>query len=533
MHPELYLPFLKAQMGWIVLFAVVVFIGFPCEGVILPVQYSKLGTQPNKNRTLYTIFGLWAVVTGLYVARETIHLKIFPSYVTYLRQRMFKCVVDDFSMGSTTKSSYIDTARTISRINKVSEVTRDFGEWIMRDLFPLSIALLMINGFLYTKSPWVGGAMTCGLGLMAGATALLGNNVVRKNMEKEKAFLDASNHMNDKFDNIENIVFSVNEDEEENKMRQENLKYEENSRNSLIDARNLKGVTIGLSVVTFVAVLLIALKTLKASPGVFLGITLVMVYFLNWTLALFHSIPQSLSWLATILVNNDYISDMFGKSEKGTKKADFTKDIVFQNVTYAYETKPILRNVSLRFSAGKTTVIYGTSGSGKTTILKLILKKLVPQEGDILIGALPLRDIHTKTLRKHVGFSNQNTILFETTIRENIRYGNGASDKDIDAFVETYSLQSLFQNGLDAPAGKNGLKSSKGMQKLVSIARVLLHPSTPIMIFDEPLAGVDSNTQTQVMRMLKEYTQGKTVIIISHHAKTKELADQIVEMNAL
>ena len=110
--------------------------------------------------------------------------------------------------------------------------------------------------------------------------------------------------MNDKFDNIENIVFSVNEDEEEKKMRQENLKYEDNSRNSLIDARNLKGVTIGLSVVTFVAVLLIALKTLKASPGV-PCITLVMVYFLNWTLALFHSIPQSLlgwppSWSTTI-----------------------------------------------------------------------------------------------------------------------------------------------------------------------------------------------------------------------------------------
>ena len=264
MHPELYLPFLKAQMGWIVLFAVVVFIGFPCEGdpagAILQVGH---GTQQKPN----VIHHLWFMGggDGALRARENHPPQSLPVVRDHLRQRMFKCVVDDFSMGSTTKSSYIDTARTISRINKVSEVTGEFGEWIMRDLFPLSIALLMINGFLYTKSPWVGGAMTVGLGAHGGGDGLLGNNVVRKNMEKEQAFLDASNHMNDKFDNIENIVFSVNEDEKR-KMRQENLKYEDNSWNSLIDARNLKGVTIGLSVVTFVAVLLIMLKTLKASP---------------------------------------------------------------------------------------------------------------------------------------------------------------------------------------------------------------------------------------------------------------------------
>ena len=185
MHQELYLPFLRLQLGWIILFAVVVFLGFPCEGVILPVQYAKLATQPEKSRTLYIIFGLWVIVTGLYVVRESIHLKVLPSYITYLRQRMFKFVVDDFSMGST-KSSYIDTARTISRINKVSEVTGELGEWVMRDLFPLSIALLVINGFLYTKSSWVGGTMTVGLGLMVGATVILGNRVVQKSMKKEK-----------------------------------------------------------------------------------------------------------------------------------------------------------------------------------------------------------------------------------------------------------------------------------------------------------------------------------------------------------
>ena len=177
--------------------------------------------------------------------------------------------------------------------------------------------------------------------------------------------------------------------------------------------------------------------------------------------------------------------------------------------------------------------MYGRSGSGKTTILKLILKKLIPQKGTITVGNVSLQDVHRQTLRSNVGFSNQNTILFDDTIRENFRYGNGATDKEIDAFVKKYDVGALFKNGIDVSAGKNGLHSSKGMQKIVSIARVLLNKKTPIMIFDEPFAGLDEKTQTRVLKMLREGTAKKTVVIISHQEITKQLADKIVDMAAL
>ena len=534
MHPDLYAPFVKRNVAWIALFALVVIVGFPCEGIILPVQYSRLTSAQDKKRVLYLIFGLWVVVTGLYIARETIHLKLFPSYVTYLRQTMYKSVVDDFSLSEDNASSFVDTARIITRINKLSEVTGEFAEWTMRDPFPLTVALLVINGFVYVKSPAGGAIMTTGMAIMLGASVLLGKHVVDKNAERERAFLSASNHMNDKFDNIENIVYAAREDHEYKSMKEKNGQYETDTRSSLVNARNLKAVTIGLSVVTFVAVLLVALKKMKSTPAVFLGLTLVMVYFLNWTLALFHSVPQSLAWLAAIRVNNDYFAKMFGKVDKGKRRVDFSKDIQFQNVTYAYNTKKtVLKDFSLVFPAKKTTVVYGRSGSGKTTILKLILKKLIPQKGTITVGNVSLQDVHRQTLRSNVGFSNQNTILFDDTIRENFRYGNGATDKEIDAFVKKYDVGALFKNGIDVSAGKNGLHSSKGMQKIVSIARVLLNKKTPIMIFDEPFAGLDEKTQTRVLKMLREGTAKKTVVIISHQEITKQLADKIVDMAAL
>ena len=293
-------------------------------------------------------------------------------------------------------------------------------------------------------------------------------------------------------------------------------------------------MTIGLSVVTFVAVLLVALKKMKSTPAVFLGLTLVMVYFLNWTLALFHSVPQSLAWLAAIRVNNDYFAKMFGKVDKGKRRVDFSKDIQFQNGDLRLQhqedgTKRLL----LVFPAKKTTVVYGRSGSGKTTILKLILKKLIPQKGTITVGNVSLQDVHRQTLRSNVGFSNQNTILFDDTIRENFRYGNGATDKEIDAFVKKYDVGALFKNGIDVSAGKMACTAAKACRRLCRSRASLLNKKTPIMIFDEPFAGLDEKTQTRVLKMLREGTAKKTVVIISHQEITKQLADKIVDMAAL
>ena len=183
----------------------------------------------DKKRVLYLIFGLWVVVTGLYIARETIHLKLFPSYVTYLRQTMYKSVVDDFSLSEDNASSFVDTARIITRINKLSEVTGEFAEWTMRDLFPLTVALLVINGFVYVKSPAGGAIMTTGMAIMLGASVLLGTSWTRT-QRGERAFLSASNHMNDKFDNIENIVYAAREDHEYKSMKEKNGQYEKPTR---------------------------------------------------------------------------------------------------------------------------------------------------------------------------------------------------------------------------------------------------------------------------------------------------------------
>ena len=98
---------------------------------------------------------------------------------------MYKSVVDDFSLSEDNASSFVDTARIITRINKLSEVAGEFSEWTMRDLFPLTVALLVINGFVYVKSPAGGAIMTTGMAIMLGASVLLGKHVVDKNAERK------------------------------------------------------------------------------------------------------------------------------------------------------------------------------------------------------------------------------------------------------------------------------------------------------------------------------------------------------------
>ena len=202
-------------------------------------------------------------------------------------------------------------------------------------------------------------------------------------------------------------------------------------------------------------------------------------------------------------------------------------------MTYAYNTKKtVLKDFSLVFPAKKTTVVYGRSGSGKTTILKLMLKKLIPQKGTITVGNVPLQDIHRQTLRSNVGFSNQNTILFDDTIRENFRYGTGQPTKKSMPSSRSTTLVRSSRTASTCRRAKMACTAAKACRK-GWIARVLLNKKTPIMIFDEPFAGLDEKTQTRVLKMLREGTAKKTVVIISHQEITKQLADKIVDMAAL
>ncbi|PRP80106.1 ABC transporter B family protein [Planoprotostelium fungivorum] len=206
--------------------------------------------------------------------------------------------------------------------------------------------------------------------------------------------------------------------------------------------------------------------------------------------------------------------------------------IELKNVTFGYnENKDILRNLSFTAPAGKKTAIVGTSGSGKSTILRLLYRFYEPKEGDILIDGQNIKDVTTDSLRRSVGVIPQDTVLFNDTIFYNIAYGNidATREEVISAAKKAHIHEAILRmpDGYDTIVGERGLKISGGEKQRVSIARAILKDPS-ILFLDEATSAVDTNTEGLIQSSLNEQLKNRTSIHIAHRLSTIADADLII-----
>jgi len=204
------------------------------------------------------------------------------------------------------------------------------------------------------------------------------------------------------------------------------------------------------------------------------------------------------------------------------------------NNTYTNTTDSnnyVFNNYTLTIKAREITGILGSSGSGKTTLSKLILKLYKPTKGYILVGDVNIQDIDTAYLRRNIIYVNQKTNLYNKTIIENIMYGNKSiKEADVLRFMKRYNLLDIYNNlekGIYNNCGVGGSSLSIGMQKVIILLRGILKPDYKIIIFDEPLAGIDKRNRVNIINMIKDISKNRTVIIITHDEEILPMCDSI------
>lgn len=233
--------------------------------------------------------------------------------------------------------------------------------------------------------------------------------------------------------------------------------------------------------------------------------------------------------------------------DKGQRQNPFPQsmDITFSQVSFGYEPgKTVLDNLSFSIPQGQIFGILGGTGSGKTTIVQLLTrlyeldaeedKKTTPWKGRIAIGGTDIRDLPLEWLRRNVGMVLQEPFLYSRTIRENIAASAPeATMEEIREAARTACIDEAilsFADGYDTLVGERGVTLSGGQRQRVAIARMLLQKA-PIMVFDDSLSAVDSETDSRIRKALKERMKGSTVILISHRITTLMGADQILVLN--
>ncbi|MFV8224745.1 ABC transporter ATP-binding protein [Christiangramia aquimixticola] len=258
------------------------------------------------------------------------------------------------------------------------------------------------------------------------------------------------------------------------------------------------------------------------------------VNMLTWPVA-------SIGWVTSLVQQADASQERINeflkeKPEIINPKAEADKidgSIEFKNVSFTYDDTNItaLKNVSFKVSKGETLAIIGKTGSGKSTILELIGRLYDIDNGELLIDNRKINDLNLKSLRESIGYVPQDAFLFSDSIRNNIKFGKtDATEEEIITAAKNASVHKNitgFNKGYDTVLGERGITLSGGQKQRVSIARAIIH-DPEILLFDDCLSAVDTETEEEILNNLFEITKNKTSIIVSHRISSAKNADKIM-----
>ena len=219
------------------------------------------------------------------------------------------------------------------------------------------------------------------------------------------------------------------------------------------------------------------------------------------------------------------------KDEGAAVGAAVRGDLEIRHLTFSYDGRPVLRDANLSVRHGETIGIVGRTGSGKSTLLALITRTFEPPPGTIFIDGRDITTIPLHQLREWIGMVPQESFLFSESIAENIRFGRAeASDAEIAESADLAGLTgdvSAFPQGLNTVIGERGITLSGGQKQRTAIARALVREPA-ILILDDSLSAVDTQTEERILRALRQVRKGRTVLIVSHRVSSVKDADHIV-----
>ncbi len=258
---------------------------------------------------------------------------------------------------------------------------------------------------------------------------------------------------------------------------------------------------------------------------------------LTWPIA-------SLGWVSTMIQEadssqkriNEFLNEIPSIQSTTNEMRVLDGKIVFENVHFIYEDTKIhaLNNVTFTINKGETVAFLGKTGSGKSTILQLISRLYDVSSGSILIDNLNIKDWNVENLRNQIAVVPQDAFLFSDSIKNNIKFGKeDASQEEIEHYAKVADVHKniiRFENGYETILGERGITLSGGQKQRVSIARALIKDA-PVLLLDDCLSAVDTETEEQILNNLKDIAKKKTTLIVTHRVSSAKNADKIIILN--
>ncbi|TFD99574.1 ABC transporter ATP-binding protein [Jeotgalibacillus salarius] len=289
------------------------------------------------------------------------------------------------------------------------------------------------------------------------------------------------------------------------------------------------------------AVIALVGGVLALNGQVTIGVIVIFVEYSRQFTRPLNDLANQFNTLLSAVAGAERVFDIMSESEERKDEKDAKEletlegHVAFKNVSFSYEEdEMILRDISFAASPGETIALVGPTGAGKTTIINLLSRFYNPTGGKVYIDGTDLTKIKRSSLRSHMAFVLQDSILFQGTIRENIRYGRlNASDQEVEKAADMANAGSFINkmpDGYDTVLKADGEGISQGQRQLLAIARAML-ADPDLLILDEATSSIDTVTEIKIQEALEVLMKGRTSFVIAHRLNTIQSADQILVLN--
>lgn len=409
------------------------------------------------------------------------------------------------------------------------------------NIVPTFIEIFMVVGILLFNYGWSFALITL-VAVFAYVWFSVAATEWRTEFVREANIADSAsnNRAVDSLLNFETVKYFTNEEFEAQRYDYELGKWELARRKNRLSLFSLNGgqaliIALAMTAMMWLAASRVTAGTMTIGDFVLINAFMIQLFLpLNFLGMVYREIKGSMANIEKMLQLLQIQPSVNDKPDARSLDLE-TGSIQFNNVSFSYRPdREILRHVSFTIEAGQKVAVVGASGAGKSTLVKLLFRFYDLNTGSIAIGGTDISEVSKLSLRRAIGIVPQDTVLFNDSIFENVRYGNPqASDADVANAIRLAHLDSFISqlpDGHETKVGERGLKLSGGEKQRIAIARTILKRS-PILVFDEATSSLDSKSEQAILAALREVADGHTSLVIAHRLSTIIDADMIVVLD--
>ena len=544
---HLYFDFIKENIYLFILFILSILLSYPLEAVVLPQIYSSFFTSIKKGadkkvfiKYFIYIISVLIIIYLSYILMGYVEIKFLPKMNEYMINFLYTNIL----LKNKNNYTEIEFGKLISRTNLLPSSLRDFNNLLFIWVCPKAVTIIIIICYFFYVNYKLGLVSLISFFVIFIYNCYNYNKCINTSSIRYKYFEKQTENIHDKLSNIFSIYSAGNVNKELDSFYKDTSIYIDKFSDNLKCINNNKVVNIILLLISYIllnfTVIYFYYKK-EISLNLLIATLLTITYYIPCFYTITTTLRELIHTLGVFKEIDPFIKDIYLYDKENKKNNNENNminndkiikngNITIKKLSFGYGNNIIIKNISLNIKAGEKIAITGSSGNGKSTLIKLLMGYYKVDDNMIYIDNIDINEYELNNLRTQISYVNQNTKLFNTTIIENIKYGTTMTDKDVIQIINDIGINDLYSNlehGFNSKVGIGGDKLSGGQRQMIYILRCF-GKNNKIIILDEPTSSIDVHTKSLIMKAIKKLSKKCTLIIITHDKELLKLVERVV-----